>query len=263
MSIDVKQALDITMFDVGQAECFLFEKGQFSALVDCGSTAQGKKIVNSIRQRNIEKIDYIFITHPHEDHMGGMLEIIRNFQVGKIIMPNIGSKKIVAKWFNQLMENLNSGMYDLEVPKKDNIYYLDDVEIKVLSDESYQGANINNYSTVLKISYGQHSIIMTGDAECQIEKDILQIDENIKSTILKVGHHGSKTATTQEFLEAIKPSYALISCGLNNKFKHPSKEVLERLNNQNVEIFRTDEHGTVMLTISKQELILKTAAIKL
>ena len=104
---------------------------------------------------------------------------------------------------------------------------------------------------------------MTGDAECQIEKDILQIDENIKSTILKVGHHGSKTATTQEFLEAIKPSYALISCGLNNKFKHPSKEVLERLNNQNVEIFRTDEHGTVMLTISKQELILKTAAIKL
>ena len=257
MSIDVRQQLDITMFDVGQAECFLLEKGQFRVLVDCGSASQGKRIVNSIKERNIGKIDYVFITHPHEDHIGGMSEIIRNFQVDKIVLPSIDETKITAKRYNRLMDSLNSGKYELEVAEKGKTYHIDDVEIKIISDGLYQGSNINNYSTVLKISYGQNSIIMTGDAENQIEKQILQTCEDIKATILKVGHHGSKTATTQEFLDAINPKYALISCGLNNKFNHPSKEVIERLNKQNVKTFRTDELGTIMLTITKQDLVLK------
>ena len=260
MSIDVRQALNITMFDVGQAECFLLEKEQLKVLVDCGSASQGKNLVKSIKNRNIEKIDYVFITHPHEDHMGGMNEIIGNFKVDKIVLPNIDTGKITAKWYKRLMTNLINGKYDLEIVEKNKIYNLDDVEIKVVSDASYQGTNINNYSTVFKISYGQHSIIMTGDAENQIEKEILRVDEDIKATILKVGHHGSKTATTQEFLDAIKPKYALISCGQNNKFNHPSKEVLERLDKQKIEIFRTDELGTVTLTITKKDLIFKTAA---
>lgn len=256
MSIDVRQQLDITMFDVGQAECFLLEKGQFIVLVDCGSASQGKRIVNSIKERNIGKIDYVFITHPHEDHMGGMSEIIRNFQVDKIVLPSIDETKITAKWYNRLMDSLSSGKYELEVAEKGKTYHIDDVEIKIISDESYQGSNINNYSTVLKISYGQNSIIMTGDAEEKIEKQILSTCENIEATILKVGHHGSKTATTQEFLDAIKPKYALISCGVNNKFNHPNQEVLDRLDKQNVKIFRTDELGTITLTITKQDLVL-------
>ena len=97
---------------------------------------------------------------------------------------------------------------------------------------------------------------MTGDAEEKIEKQILSACENIEATILKVGHHGSKTATTQEFLDAIKPKYALISCGVNNKFNHPNQEVLDRLDKQNVKIFRTDELGTITLTITKQDLVL-------
>lgn len=98
---------------------------------------------------------------------------------------------------------------------------------------------------------------MTGDAENQIEKELLRADEDVKATILKVGHHGSNTATTQEFLDAIKPKYALISCGQNNKFNHPSKEVVDRLDKQNVSIVRTDELGTILITITKQDLILK------
>ena len=98
MSTDVKQAFNVTMFDVGQAECFLLEKDQLSVLVDCGSASKGKNLVNSIKKRSIEKIDYIFITHPHEDHMGGMNEIISNFKVDKIVLPNIDTGKITAKW---------------------------------------------------------------------------------------------------------------------------------------------------------------------
>ena len=123
-------------------------------LVDCGSASQGKNLVKSIKNRNIEKIDYVFITHPHEDHMGGMNEIIGNFKVDKIVLPNIDTGKITAKWYTRLMTNLINGKYDLEIVEKNKIYNLDDVEIKVVSDASYQGTNINNYSTVFKISYG-------------------------------------------------------------------------------------------------------------
>lgn len=123
-------------------------------LVDCGSASQGKNLVKSIKNRNIEKIDYVFITHPHEDHMGGMNEIIGNFKVDKIVLPNIDTGKITAKWYKRLMTNLINGKYDLEIVEKNKIYNLDDVEIKVVSDASYQGTNINNYSTVFKISYG-------------------------------------------------------------------------------------------------------------
>lgn len=255
MNIDFKQAFKFTMFDIGQAECFLFEIGQLNVLIDCGSVSQGKNIVKFIKKRNIERIDYIFVTHPHEDHMGGMNEIIHNFQVGKIVVPNIDKIKITSKWYNNLMIYLINEKYDLEIAEKNKIYNLEDVEVKIISNGLYQGANINNYSTVLKITYGQNTIIMTGDAEYQLEKEILRDCEDIKATILKVGHHGSKTATTQEFLDAIKPKYALISCGLNNKFNHPSKEVLERLENDNIRVLRTDLLGTVTLTVTNQGLI--------
>ena len=98
-----KQALILTMFDIGQAECFLFEKGNVTALIDCGNTSQGKNIVDSIKKRGINKIDYIFITHPHEDHMGGMLEIINNLQVGNIILPDINTQKITTKWYKKII----------------------------------------------------------------------------------------------------------------------------------------------------------------
>ena len=123
-------------------------------LVDCGSASKGKYLVKSIKERNIERIDYVFLTHPHEDHMGGMKEIISNFKVDKIVLPNIDTGKVTAKWFHKLMSTLINDKYDLEIAEKGKIYSLDDVEIKVISDASYHGANINNYSTVLKITYG-------------------------------------------------------------------------------------------------------------
>lgn len=249
-----KQELTLTMFDVGQAESFLLKKGQETALIDCGTIAQGKDIVNKLKEQEIEKIDYIFITHPHQDHMGGMLDIISNFQIGKIILPNINRKKITAKWYKKIMNELDQGKYQLEVAEKNKQYNLDDVEIKTISGGTYKGKNINNYSTVLKVSYGQQSIIMTGDAEELVEKEILKSNQDIKATILKIGHHGSKTASIEEFINAIEPTYALISCGLNNKYNHPSEEVLERLDRKKIKTFRTDKMGNVILRITEQDV---------
>lgn len=246
-----KQALVLTMFEIGQAECFLIEKGNEVSLIDCGKASQGKNIVNSLKNRGIDKIDYIFITHPHEDHMGGMLEIINNFQVGKIILPKINQRKVTAKWYKKIMNNLSQRNYQIEIAETNKKYYLEDAEINIIS-ERYQGTNINNCSTVLKITYGQNSIIMTGDAEGIVEKELLKA--NVKSNILKVGHHGSKTATIEEFIDAVNPMYALISCGVNNRYNHPSQEVIERLNKKNIKIYRTDKDGEVVMRITEKEI---------
>lgn len=255
MTYKEKQGLILTMFDIGQAECFLLEEGNVTALIDCGKATQGKDIVDRIKKREIDKIDYIFITHPHEDHMGGMLEIINNFQVLNIILPNINQAKITTKWYKKIMNQLAQGDYQIEVAEKNKKYNLKNAEIKIINEVTYQGNNINNYSTVLKITYGQNSIIMTGDAEHIVEKELLKSGENINATILKVGHHGSKTATIEEFIDAIDPIYALISCGLNNRYNHPSQEVIERLNKKNIKFYRTDECGDVVIKITEKDVV--------
>lgn len=242
------------MFDIGQAECFLIEKGNAIALIDCGKASQGKNIVNSLKKRGIDKIDYIFITHPHEDHMGGMLEIINNFQVEKIILPNINQTKVTAKWYKKIMNHLVQRNYQIEIAETNKKYNLENAEIEIIS-ERYQGNNINNYSTVLKVTYGQNSIIMTGDAESAVEKEFLKLNANIKATVLKVSHHGSKTATIEEFIDAVNPMYALISCGQNNRYNHPSQEVIERLNKKNIKIYRTDKDGQVVMRITEKEIV--------
>ena len=131
----------------------MLKKGNQTALIDCGTTVQGKNIVRKLKEQGIEKIDYIFITHPHQDHMGGLLDIVSNFQIGKIVLPNINQKMITVKWYKKIMNELDSGKYQIENAEKDKQYNLEDVKIKIIND-TYQGKNINNYSTVLKVNYG-------------------------------------------------------------------------------------------------------------
>lgn len=122
------------MFDVGQAECFLLQKGHINALIDCGNITQGKNIVQKLKTQGITQINYVFATHPHEDHMGGMYDIITNFEIGKIILPYTAQKEVKTKWYKKLMNKIVKGNYQLEVAQPKVIYNLEGVEIKVISD---------------------------------------------------------------------------------------------------------------------------------
>lgn len=246
--------LVLTMIEVGQADSFLFEYEGKYALVDCGTRSTGKDVVEYLRENGITNLDYVFGTHPHDDHMGGMYEVITNVEVGKVIIPEVEAGEITANWYMKLIDELSKGNYEVDYPEVGEMYYLEDVAIKVIAQMEDAKGNTNNYSTVMKVTFGEMDIIMTGDAETEVEEVILQSREDISAEILKMGHHGSDTSSSEEFLDAIDPDYALISCKVGNKYKHPVKETMEKLEKRNIEVYRTDECGTVVATITATDV---------
>lgn len=250
---DVDGELILTMIDVGQADSFLLIQNGKTALIDCGTRSTGKDAVEYLKSLGITRLDYVFGTHPHDDHMGGMYDVITNFEVGKILIPCV-NENITTNWYMKLMKEITSGKYDVVYPKAGDIYTFGDATMKVIGPLSPAGDNKNNYSTVLKVSFGEMDIIMTGDAEEKVEKEILATGETVDAEILKIGHHGSDTSNSEEWLDAISPKYGLISCKTGNKYKHPVKIIMQRLEDRNVEVYRTDECGTVTATITKDSV---------
>lgn len=253
--IQAEGQLEVHMIDVGQADSFLLVQDDKTALVDCGTRSTGKDVVEYLNSLEITKLDYVFGTHPHDDHMGGMYEVITNFEIGEIIIPEVEDGKVTSNWYMKLMKELNTGNYKVTFAKLEDIYNLNDAVMEIIGPVSKpDGSNINNYSTVLKVSFGEMDMIMTGDAETEIEKEIIESGKDIDAEILKVGHHGSDTSTSDEFLDEISPEYALISTKVGNKYEHPIKSTMEKLEEREIEIYRTDENGTVIVTIESDKV---------
>ena len=247
---EVTGELKLHMIDVGQADCFLFVKGDKVALVDCGTRSTGKDAVEYIKSLGITRIDYVFGTHPHDDHMGGMYDIITNFEVGKIIIPQVKEGQVTTNWYIKLMKQIVDGNYEVEYSKTGNEYFLGGAKIQIVWQSELEQDNVNNYSDIIKVSFGDMDVLMTGDAETEIEEEVLRSGVQIDAEILKVGHHGSNTSSSDEFLDEIDPDYGLISCKVGNKYEHPTKNTMEKLQQREVEVYRTDECGTVIATIT-------------
>ena len=243
--------LKLTMIDCGQADSFLLEQDGKTCLVDCGTRSTGKDVVKYLKNKGITRIDYLFGTHPHEDHMGGMYDVITNFEIGKVILPEIKDGEVTTNWYLKLMKELKTGKYTLEYSRVGEIYHLGEANIRIIGP-IWENSNVdlNNYSIVLKVSFGQMDAIMTGDAEKEVEKAIIDSGIDLDAEILKVGHHGSDTSTSDEFLDAISPDYALISAKVGNKYNHPVKETMDKLKKREIPVYRTDENGTVVATIT-------------
>lgn len=253
--VDVEGQLILTMIEVGQADSFLLEQDGMTALVDCGTRSSGKDVVEYLKSQGITKIDFVFGTHPHDDHMGGMYDVITNFDIGKIILPEVKANEVTANWYAKLMTEIKTGDYNLEFAKVGTIYYLGDASMKIIGSISAPNGNLNNYSTVMKVSFGEMDLIMTGDAETEVEEEILEkYQKELDAEILKMGHHGSDTSTSDEFLEAISPEYALISTKIGNKYSHPIKSTMQKLEKAGVEVYRTDENGTVEVIITSNDV---------
>ncbi|EOR26288.1 comEC ComE operon protein 3 [Clostridium sartagoforme AAU1] len=234
----------VHFIDVGQGDSILIQVNSKNLLIDSGPSTSKDKLLKYINSLKISKFDYIIATHPHEDHIGNMSYIIDNFEVLNFYAPKISSN---TKAFETMIESLV--MKDLKIKVlKPNIKSIDlgeNTKVDVFSPISNEYENINNFSSIIKISYGNNSFLFTGDSEELSEKEVLSKGYDLKSDVLKIGHHGSSSSTSKRFLDAVDPYIAVISAGKDNSYGHPSQEVLSRL--KDLPIYRTDLDGNILI----------------
>ena len=248
----VEGNLSVSFLDVGQADSVFIRNGNYNMLIDAGNNEDGEKLVNYFKSLGIGEFTYVFATHPHEDHIGGMDDIINNFKIDNYYMPN---KLSTTKTFMDVLDALDRRNLKYTVPNKGDTIKLGDVNIKVIyaGDETN---DINDSSIILKLTYDKNSFLLTGDATSNVERKIY--NEDIKSDVLKVAHHGSSYSSTDVFLDRVKPYYAVISVGKNNIYNHPSNKTLEKLNKRNIKVYRTDLDGTIVFISDGDNLSVQT-----
>lgn len=246
------EKLQIWFLDVGQADSILIQNGDANMLIDAGNNEDGKKLVSYFQSLGIESFQYVIGTHAHEDHIGGMDDIIDNFDIDTFYMPDAIT---TTATFESVLDSLEAKNIAFQTPSIDSIFKLGNATIDVLyvgTDDS----DLNNTSIVLKLTYGNTSVLFMGDAEKEVETIIEKKD--ISADVLKVGHHGSNTSSSKTFLEKVNPSYAIISVGTGNSYGHPSNTTIQNLENQNIQIYRTDENGTIIMTSDGTNITFQT-----
>lgn len=255
--------LAVHYLDVGQADSIFIElpNGQ-TMLIDAGNNEDDKKIIEYIQNLKYDIINYLVGTHPHEDHIGGLDTVIKTFEIGNIYMPKAQTN---TKTFEDVLLAIKSKNLKVTTAKAGlNIINVDNLVADIVAPVNDTYEDLNNYSAVVKIRYGNNSFLFMGDAESLSENEITT---DVKADVLKVGHHGSDSSTSKEFLSKVKPTYAVISVGKDNSYGHPSKNVLALLNESKVNVFRTDIQGTIVarsdgdkILINKESLPYETNA---
>lgn len=244
--------LKIYFIDVGQADCILINNNQEYALIDAGNNEDGKKIVAYLNELGVNNFKYVFGTHAHEDHIGGMDDIIKNFSIEHFFMPEVIT---TTKTFEDVLDALETKKIAFETPEIDSTFSLAETKFHVI----YVGkdkTDLNDSSIVLKLTYGNTSYLLTGDATNKVEKQILNKD--IKSDVLKVGHHGSQYSTHAQFLKAVNPKYAVIQVGKDNTYGHPKDVTIKKLESIGAKIYRTDNDGTIILSSDGESISFET-----
>lgn len=244
--------LKIYFVDVGQADCILINDNNEYSLIDAGNNEDGEKIVKYFKDLGITKFKYVFGTHAHEDHIGGMDNIIENFQIEHFYMPDTIT---TTRTFEEVLDALEEKNIAFETPEEDENLTFSDTVFKVLH-VGKDKRDLNDTSIVLKLTYKNTSYLFMGDATSSVEKDIL--DKDIKSDVLKVGHHGSQYSSTISFLKKASPKYAIIEVGKNNSYNHPKEVTLKKLEDLGTKIYRTDEDGTIILTSDGENMSFET-----
>lgn len=241
------EQLKVYFLDVGQADSIYINLGDYNMLIDAGNNEDGPKLVTYLKSLGVEEFNYVVATHPHEDHIGGMDDIINNFKIDEFYMPDAIT---TTKTFEDVLDALNNKNMKYSTPTISSKFEMGDASFKVLYTDNNQN-NLNDTSIVLKLTYGETSFLFMGDASSKVEKKLLT--EDIKSDVLKLGHHGSSYSTSNEFLNKVNPSYAIISVGKNNIYNHPTKLTLDKL--KNITVYRTDNDGTIIATSNKKDIL--------
>ncbi|MBU3091856.1 MBL fold metallo-hydrolase [Clostridium sp. CM028] len=231
--------------DVGQGDCILVQVNNKNLLIDSGTVDSTQKLIRYLKKNNVKKLDYVVATHPHEDHIGGMAKIIKTFDIDEFYAPKVISS---SQSFVDMINSLRNKNLKIKVSAPNISLDLGpNTTCVMLSPNKTSYENTNNYSCTIKVSYKNSTYLFTGDIESLAEQELLDNGYNLKSQVLKVAHHGSKSSTSQEFLNKVSPKIAVISCGTYNTYGHPNKGTLAKLKKINSIVYRTDLDKNIIL----------------
>jgi len=252
--------LEVDFLDVGQGDAILIKTIEgFNILIDGGPDS---KIINRLSEELPwwdRTIDLMILTHPHDDHVSGLIEVLRRYNVKKIAYTGVlhNSPNFLA-WLNLIKEEK---IFLTIIDKEQKIILDDDCFLEFLYPNQdifgKQVDNLNNSSIVNRLVYKNNSFLFMGDAEKELEDELLNKKSNLSADVLKIGHHGSDTSSSKEFLEAVGPQISVIEVGEDNKFNHPSLRILKRLERMGIETYRTDRDGTVRIMSNGENIIVK------
>ncbi len=247
-----QEDLLIDYIDVGQADSILIRNQDKVMLIDAGTNEEGETVVNYLENLGITKIDYLIGTHPHEDHIGGLDDVINKFDIGQIYMSKI---ETTTKTFEDVLEAIENKNLTVTAPNKGDEIVLGQATGEFMTEPILDKDNLNVSSLVFRLEFGNNSFLFMGDAEEENEKTISWP----KTDVLKVGHHGSSTSSSEEFLKQVQPQYAIIMVGEDNSYGLPTQETIDKLNTIGSTIYRTDENGTIQLTSDGNTIEIKTS----
>jgi len=253
------EELSVHYIDVGQGDSIYITSGSESMLIDCGESGDTDRVISYLDNMGVSKIDYVVGTHPHSDHMGGMSKIVEHYDIEEMIIPHIdNSDTPTTKYFERFLNacaEKNLSLTEAELGRKIKI---GDAELKIIAPNSSDYSNVNNYSVSFVMHHGDNSFIFTGDAEKLAEEEMIESGSLEDIDVYKAGHHGSDTSSSEDFLNVIKPDYAVISCGEGNSYGHPNDITIENLSKFTDKIYRTDLAGTIVFTSDGKKLDVQT-----
>lgn len=254
--LDSSSNFQVHFLDVGQADCSLIVSGDHAMLIDAGNNDDEEFILQYLKDQGITKLDYVIGTHPHEDHIGSLDSVIKNFDVGTVMLPE---KVHTTKTFKDVISAVEEKNLELIAPAVGDVYPLGESSFTIVAPVRDYGDELNNWSIGLKLESGKgHSFLFCGDAEIEAEYDMLETGIDLSADVLKVSHHGSNTSSSEGFLDAVHPTYGVIMSQTGNSYGHPHKEPLQRLKDRGVELYRTDESGTITVSDTGEALIWET-----
>ncbi len=239
----------IHFVDVGQGDCTLVESNGEYLLIDAGENGHETEVLNYLRSTGIEKLDYIIATHQHSDHIGGIPEVLEEYECDNIIMPRLTKAQTPTNsTYTAFLKAVQASEAKVISAKPGLSYALGGATFEILGPVTDDAEDINSMSAVTKITYGENSFLITGDAETEEELEIIDNGADLDCDVLRAGHHGSSTSSCKDFLNAVTPEICVISCGADNDYGHPHDKAVNRIKKHTEEIYRTDICGSIVMS---------------
>lgn len=250
-------AFSVHFIDVGQGDCTLIKTENGNMLIDAGENGYETTVLNYLEEHGVADLEYFVATHPHSDHIGGAAEVVSGLTVKNVIIPKLSATNTPStKTYEKMLLAIRDSGARVISAKSGAKYSFGDVEFTVLSPFK-QDENLNNMSVTLKLTYGSHSFMFTGDAEKEVEKQLLDSGYDLRADVYKLAHHGSITSNSVKFFDAVNPEIAVISYGVDNSYGHPHDEIIDMLEEKNVTYYTTAESGNVIIKAVGEKLLVE------